>query len=150
LLIQEDIYDKVVARVAEAFKKVRVGTPEMDLDCGPIVNKKQYDRVNNFIDDAIKSGVPLLARATVADGVSKEGFFVAPALFGAVPRDHRLACKEVFGPVLSAMRLNMAWYLASGLKMVDASSVWPNVCSRDKYSLIATVQAVALNCHLEA
>ena len=59
LLIQEDIYDKFVGMVAEAFKKVKVGTPEMDLDCGPIVNKKQFERVNRFIDEAVASGVPL-------------------------------------------------------------------------------------------
>ena len=42
---------------------------------------------------------------SLADGVSKDGYFVAPALFGAVPRDHRLACKEVFGPVLNVMHM---------------------------------------------
>lgn len=103
LLIQEDIYDKFVGMVAEAFKKVKVGTPSMDLDCGPIVNKKQFERVNRFIADAVASGVPLLARGTLADGISADGYFVAPALFGAVPRDHSLACKEVFGPVLAAL-----------------------------------------------
>jgi aldehyde dehydrogenase (NAD+) len=103
LLIQQDIYDQFVGKVAEAFKKVKVGTPEMDLDCGPIVNKKQFNRVNSFIDEVIASGVPVLARGVLADGISKDGYFVAPALFGAVPREHNLACKEVFGPVLSAM-----------------------------------------------
>jgi aldehyde dehydrogenase (NAD+) len=103
LLIQHDIYDKFVGMVAEAFKQVVVGTPEMDKDCGPIVNQKQFRRVNSFIDDAIASGVPLLARGALAPGLSTDGYFVAPALFGAVPRDHQLACKEVFGPVLSAM-----------------------------------------------
>jgi aldehyde dehydrogenase (NAD+) len=158
LLIQEDIYDKVVARVAEAFKKVRVGTPEMDFDCGPIVNKKQFDRVNDFIDDAIKSGVPLLARATVADGVSKDGYFVAPALFGTVPRDHRLACKEVFGPVLSiigfddeeeAIRLgnDSVYGLAAGVwtenigravrmsKALRAGTVWVNTYRAVSYMM---------------
>jgi aldehyde dehydrogenase (NAD+) len=103
LLIQERIYEPFIARVAEAFRKVRVGTPEMDLDCGPIVNRKQFERVRNFIDDAVQSGVPLLAEGSIADGCPADGYFVAPALFGSVPRDHRLACKEVFGPVLSAM-----------------------------------------------
>jgi aldehyde dehydrogenase (NAD+) len=103
LLIQQTIYEQFVARVADAFRQVKVGTPEMDLDCGPIVNQKQYQRVRGFIDEAVKSGVPLLAEGSIADGCAKEGYFVAPALFGAVPRDHRLACKEVFGPVLSAM-----------------------------------------------
>lgn len=103
LLIQEDIYDKFVGMVAQAFTKVKVGVPAMDLDCGPIVNKKQFERVTRFIDDAVASGVPLLARGTLAEGVAADGYFVAPALFGAVPRDHALACKEVFGPVLAAL-----------------------------------------------
>ncbi|MEK0429059.1 MAG: hypothetical protein RL001_1586 [Pseudomonadota bacterium] len=127
LLVQESIYEKFVARVAEAFKKVRVGTPEMDFDCGPIVNKKQFDRVNGFIEDAIKTGVPLLAQATIADGCSKEGYFVAPALFGAVPRDHRLACKEVFGPVLAAMPFKDeedAVHLANATEYGLVSGVW--------------------------
>ena len=127
LLIQHDIYDVFVARVAEAFKKVRVGTPEMDFDCGPIVNKKQFERVTHFIDDAIKSGVPLLAQGIVADGVSKDGYFVAPALFGAVPRDHRLACKEVFGPVLAAMPFNDeddAVHLANATEYGLVSGIW--------------------------
>ena len=127
LLIQHDIYDTFVARVAEAFKKVRVGTPEMDFVCGPIVNKKQFDRVTHFIDDAIKSGVPLLAQGTIADGVSKDGYFVAPALFGAVPRDHRLACKEVFGPVLSAMSFKDeedAVHLANATEYGLVSGIW--------------------------
>ena len=127
LLVQESIYEQFVARVAEAFKKVRVGTPEMDFDCGPIVNKKQFDRVNGFIDDAIKTGVPLLAQATIADGCPKDGYFVAPALFGAVPRDHRLACKEVFGPVLAAMPFKDeedAVQLANATEYGLVSGVW--------------------------
>lgn len=127
LLVQESIYEKFVARVAEVFKQVRVGTPEMDFDCGPIVNKKQFERVKGFIEDAVNTGVPLLAQGTVADGCSKEGFFVAPALFGAVPRDHRLACKEVFGPVLAAMPFKDeedAVQLANATEYGLVSGVW--------------------------
>ena len=39
--------------------------------------------------------------AQIADGVPSGGFYVAPVLFGPVPRDNALACDEVFGPVLS-------------------------------------------------
>ncbi|NCA00512.1 MAG: aldehyde dehydrogenase family protein, partial [Betaproteobacteria bacterium] len=38
LLVQRSIYDSFVAKVAEAFTKVKVGAPEMDLDCGPVMN----------------------------------------------------------------------------------------------------------------
>ncbi|CAM8640145.1 PutA NAD-dependent aldehyde dehydrogenases [Oxalobacteraceae bacterium] len=135
LLIQQDIYDQFVGRVAEAFKKVKVGTPEMDLDCGPIVNAKQFARVKGFIDQAVASGVPLLARGVLADGVSPEGYFVAPALFGAVPRDHQLACKEVFGPVLAAMPFSDeedAVRLANATEFGLVSGVWTENGSRQQ------------------
>ncbi len=127
LLVQQDIYDAFMKRVADAFAQVKVGTPEMDLDCGPIVNRKQFERVNDFIEDAISTGVPLLARGALADGISQDGFFVAPALFGAVPRDHRLACKEVFGPVLAAMPFvdeEDAVRLANDTEFGLVSGVW--------------------------
>lgn len=103
LLVQQRIYDEVVDRVAQAFSKVRVGSPEMDLDCGPIVNAKQHRRVSSMIEEAKASGLPVLAEGQLAPGLSAGGFYVKPVLFGNVPQDHSLACREVFGPVLSAM-----------------------------------------------
>lgn len=103
LLIQADIYDEVMARVGAGFAAIRVGTPEMDLDCGPIINSKQHGRVSGFIAESVASGIPVAAEAQLAPGLPAGGYFVKPTLFGAVPRDHNLACKEVFGPVLSAM-----------------------------------------------
>ncbi len=103
LLVQESIYDKFVGLVAERFGATRIGAPDMDLDCGPIVNKKQFNRVQQFINDAKASGVPLIAQGQLAPNLPKDGYFIAPALFGPVPRDHTLAQDEVFGPVLSVI-----------------------------------------------
>lgn len=103
LLVQRDIYDSFVSRVAERFRQVRVGTPEMDLDCGPVMNRAQLDRVNGFIARARAEGVPVLAEGEIAAGVPDGGFYARPALFGPVPRDNALACREVFGPVLAAL-----------------------------------------------
>lgn len=103
LLIQQEIYDEVMTRVGAGFAAIRVGTPEMDLDCGPIISAKQHKRVQGFIDESVASGIAVAAEAQLAPGLPAGGYFVKPTLFGAVPRDHKLACKEVFGPVLSAM-----------------------------------------------
>ncbi|OWY29758.1 aldehyde dehydrogenase family protein [Herbaspirillum robiniae] len=127
LLVQESIYDSFVAKVAERFAQVRVGTPEMDLDCGPIVNRKQRDRVQGFIDEAAASGIPVLAQGSLGAGVSAEGYFVRPTLFGRVPRDHKLACREVFGPVLSAMSFKDeedAIALANATEYGLAAGIW--------------------------
>lgn len=103
LLVQRSIYDRFVAMVAERFQNAVAGSPEMDMDCGPLINAAQKHRVEGFIEEACASGIPILARGKVADGIPPGGYYVAPTLFGAVPRDHRLACQEVFGPVLAAI-----------------------------------------------
>lgn len=133
LLVQREVYDEVVDKVAQAFKKVRVGTPEMDLDCGPIVNKKQFNRVRQFIDEAASSGVALVAEGELAAQLPQGGYFVRPALFSHVPREHRLALSEVFGPVLSAMPFDDeddAVRLANGTEYGLVSGLWTESGSR--------------------
>lgn len=151
LLIQEDIYDKFIGMVSDAFKKVKVGTPEMDLDCGPIVNQKQFKRVNTFIEKAVASGVPLLARGVLAAGLAADGYFVAPALFGAVPRDHNLACKEVFGPVLSAMTFkdeDDAVRLANATEFGLVAGIWTENGSRQSRMAQKVISGqVFINCY---
>jgi aldehyde dehydrogenase (NAD+) len=103
VLVQKSIYDRFVAQVVERFRQLRVGSHAMDLDCGPLISETQKKRVHGFIDRAKKDGIPVLAEAQIANGVPSGGFYVAPVLFGPVPRGHSLACDEVFGPVLSIM-----------------------------------------------
>jgi aldehyde dehydrogenase (NAD+) len=103
VLVERSAYSSLVEKLGTAFGKLRAGSPEMNLDCGPIINARQKSRVQGFIDRAREDGIPLLAEGRIAEGVSPDGFFVTPALFGAVPREHPLASEEVFGPVLAVM-----------------------------------------------
>lgn len=103
LLIERSAHDAFVARLAEAFAKVRVGAPEMDLDCGPIITAKQQGRVQSFLDQARADGIAVLAEGTLADGIAADGFYVKPTLLGPVPRDNVIAREEVFGPVLTVL-----------------------------------------------
>jgi aldehyde dehydrogenase (NAD+) len=102
LLVQRSIYKDFLAEVACAFAAVRVGTPEMDLDCGPVVNRSQFERVNRMVDTAKHAGTRVLAEGQLASGLPGGGYFVKPVLFGDVPRHGELAQREVFGPVLAA------------------------------------------------
>ena len=101
VLVQKSVYDSFDAKIAARFAQLRVGSHAMDLDCGPLISANQKKRVQGFIEQARKDGVPVLAQAQIADGVPAGGFYVAPILFGPVPRANQLACEEVFGPVLS-------------------------------------------------
>lgn len=127
LLVQRDFYDHFLARVAEKFSKVRVGTPEMNLDCGPLVNQSQHKRVQRYIDNARSAGLKVLAEGSIDPGVPTGGYYVRPTLFGAVPRGDALAHEEVFGPVLAAMPFDDegdAIALANGTEYGLLAAVW--------------------------
>ena len=103
LLVQQAIFDSFVARVTKRFAASTAGAPAMDRDCGPLINAAQKQRVEGFIQRAMEAGIPMLAQGSIAEGVPAGGYYVAPTVFGPVPRDAELACDEVFGPVLAVI-----------------------------------------------
>lgn len=103
LLVQKSIYADFMKAVAQAFAQVRVGTPEMDLTCGPVVNRAQFDRVNRYIARGLADGLTIVAEGTIADGVPSGGYYVKPTLFSAAKHEGDLFSQEIFGPVLVAV-----------------------------------------------
>ncbi len=133
LLVQRSVYEKLIGRIAERFSALQAGTPDMDLDLGPVINARQKKRIEAFFERAEAEGVPLLAAGKVADGAPEGGFFVPPRLYGPVPRDNALACDEVFGPVLSAIPFEDeadAVALANGTDYGLVGGVWSTNTSR--------------------
>lgn len=151
LLVQQGIHDEFVARVAAVFNVTRVGTPQMDFNCGPIINRKQFDRVNRFISQAKESGVPVLAEGSLAPGLAPEGYFVKPVLFGPVPREHPLARDEVFGPVLSVLPFSDeedAIRLANGTDYGLTAGLWTENGSRQSRVAAQLISGqVFINCY---
>lgn len=103
LLIQRGIYDRFMAALAEEFSKARAGTPEMDLMCGPVVNKAQFERVNRYLAKGRSEGLKIVAEGSIAEGVPAGGYFVKPTLFAAPDHRSELLQNEIFGPVLVAV-----------------------------------------------
>ena len=127
LLVQADFYDEFLSVVAEKFSKVRVGTPEMNLDCGPVVNLAQQQRVKRYIEQAQQDGLHILAQGQIDPGVPSAGYYVTPTLFGPVAANNRLAQEEVFGPVLAAMPFTdeaHAIALANGTDYGLLAAIW--------------------------
>jgi aldehyde dehydrogenase (NAD+) len=127
LLVERAAWERVIGRVVEAFSKVKVGTPAMDFDCGPVINPQQKKRVEGFIRDAESAGIPVLARGRYAADLPRGGYWVTPTLFGPVPRNDKLACEEVFGPVLAAIPFEDeadAVALANGTDYGLIAGVW--------------------------
>ena len=106
LLVEASLYEALLDQLAASFSALRAGPPLADLDCGPLIRASQRDRVRTFLDAARRDGIAVAAQGKVADDAAPGGFYVAPTLLRDVPAGHRLACEEVFGPVLSAMPFN--------------------------------------------
>ncbi len=100
LVIQEDIHDKVVDELIKRFNKIKVGPADTDPDIGPIISKKQLERVESFVARAEKEGAKILAQAQKPGG---DGYFYPPTLMGKVNNDSFIAQNEVFGPVLTVI-----------------------------------------------
>ncbi len=151
LLVQRSIFDSFVGKVAQAFANVRVGTPEMDRDCGPVMNPSQQKRVQRYIDQAREAGIPVLAEGRIEDGAPAGGHFVKPTLFGPVPRDAALAREEVFGPVLAAMPFEDeadAIALANGTDYGLLAAVWTENAGRlQRVAKAVRAGQVFMNCY---
>ncbi len=133
LLVERSAYDRVVEQVAERFSQVRVGTPEMDLDLGPVVSRRQQERVAGFCNRAAEDGIPMIASGQMAGGLPPGGFFVQPKLFGPVPRSNALAHDEVFGPVMAVIPFDDeadAIALANATRYGLVAGVWTQDSSR--------------------
>ena len=151
LLVQRSLFEHFTGRVAEAFAKVRVGTPAMDFDCGPLMNPAQQRRVQRYIDQARAAGIAVLAEGTIAADAPTAGYYVKPTLFGHVPRDAALAREEVFGPVLAAMPFDDeadAIRLANGTDYGLLAAVWTESAGRlQRVAKAVKAGQVFMNCY---
>ncbi|MEC5408489.1 aldehyde dehydrogenase family protein [Paraburkholderia sp. MPAMCS5] len=103
VLIQRSAYERFTAMLKDRMSAVRVGAPAADLQCGPVINRTQAEKVQGFLDRARADGIEVIAQGALHDSAVKTGYFVLPTLFGPVPTTHELAQDEVFGPVLAAI-----------------------------------------------
>jgi aldehyde dehydrogenase (NAD+) len=103
VLVQESIYEEFTARLAERFSQLVTAHHEADRHCGPLISRKQQQRVKTFLEQASADSIPVIAQGQLADGTPEAGYYVQPTLLGPVPRDNIIAREEVFGPVLSAI-----------------------------------------------
>ncbi|HQS07659.1 MAG TPA: aldehyde dehydrogenase family protein [Xanthobacteraceae bacterium] len=127
VLIERSIYEPFMGRLARRMAAVEVGHPSQDLDCGPVINAVQRDRVTGFLERAAIDNVEIAAQGKIHPQASKDGYFVPPTLFGLVPRTHELAREEVFGPVLAALPFDDeddALRLANGTDYGLIAGVW--------------------------
>jgi len=103
ILVHDDIADDFTARLVANAEALRVGDPlDPETDVGPLITGDDRDRVKGWVDEAVAGGAELLTGGELVD----EGRCLAPTLLGAPPRDAKVWCEEIFGPVATIDRFS--------------------------------------------
>ena len=102
-----DIGDELVKRLAKQVEVLKVG-PGMDeqSEMGPLVTKEHLEKVKSYVDIGVKEGAKIVVdgRNLKLQGYEK-GFFMGGCLFDHVTEKMRIYKEEIFGPVLSVVRV---------------------------------------------
>jgi len=155
LLVPADKLDEVNAIAKATVQNMKVGNPkDADTVVGPMVSKKQYERVLDYIRIGQNEGAVLLTGGTDKPAGLEEGNFVKATIFTNVNNNMRIAREEIFGPVLCIIPYNdendavaiandtdygLAAYVSSGNKerayrvasQIDAGRICINGISHD-------------------
>jgi len=104
LLVPKIRFDEVKRAIVETMPAFRVGDPaDSKTAIGPMVNQKQYQRVQSYIRKGIEEGAELLVGGEGCPPGLESGYFVKPTVFVNVKNDMTIAREEIFGPVLSVI-----------------------------------------------
>lgn len=147
LLVEENIYDEFVEKLAARAAKMVPGDPLLpDTRLGPLTSEQQLTKVVGYVESGKQEGAKLLAGGA---RIGSEGYFFQPTVFGSVSTTMKIAREEIFGPVLSALSFkdfddavqkanDTAYGLAAGIwtrdikkahnlaRRIKAGTVWIN------------------------
>jgi malonate-semialdehyde dehydrogenase (acetylating)/methylmalonate-semialdehyde dehydrogenase len=100
------IADDLVAKIAERTNTIKTGDGTKDSDMGPLVTKVHRDKVASYIDAGEAAGAKVVVdgRTVIANG-GADGFWLGPTLLDNVTPEMTVYTDEIFGPVLSVVRV---------------------------------------------
>ncbi len=101
LLVQESVYDEILARLKRRMTTLRVGDPlDKNTDVGAINSAAQLAKIRDLSEVGESEGAE---RWSAPCDLPDRGFWFAPTIFTGVTQAHRIAREEIFGPVLSIL-----------------------------------------------
>lgn len=124
VMVAAKAYDKLVSAIEGQVSQIQIGAPKAEgTEMGPLVSLAQRDRVAGYVERA-RGAAEIVTGGAEGDG---QGFFYQPTVIANVDNNAEVACKEVFGPVVTVSRFSDAddaLRIANSGSYGLASSVW--------------------------
>ncbi|MGN7949396.1 CoA-acylating methylmalonate-semialdehyde dehydrogenase [Microbacterium sp. 22215] len=118
----EPVADELIAKISERIAKLRIGNGAgqdgVEPDMGPLISEVHRDKVSSYVDIAEADGAKIVVdgRGLTIDG-HEDGFFFGPTLIDEIPTTSRAYQEEIFGPVLSIVRVKT---FQEGLDLINS------------------------------
>ncbi len=118
VLAVEPVADELIEKIKDRIARLRVGDGRREPDMGPLVTAQHRDKVASYIDIAAEDGATVVVdgRGIDVDGAA-DGFWLGPTLLDNVPTSSRAYTEEIFGPVLSVVRIES---FAEGVDLINS------------------------------
>jgi malonate-semialdehyde dehydrogenase (acetylating)/methylmalonate-semialdehyde dehydrogenase len=117
LVAVEPIADDLVGRIVDRMGKLRTGDGTRGCDMGPLVTGAHRDKVSGYVAAGVDEGAALVVDGRDADvDGADDGFYLAPTLFDRVTPEMSIYRDEIFGPVLSVVRVHS---YEEGLRLIN-------------------------------
>jgi aldehyde dehydrogenase (NAD+) len=129
LILQSGIHNEFLSRLMDRARALKLGDGRKEgTDVGPLVNEGAVKKVERYVDIGVEEGAELMLGGRRADGGKLAGgYFYEPTIFARVQQGMRIEQEEIFGPVLSVIRVDTAeeaFRINNGVKYGLSSSLY--------------------------
>jgi aldehyde dehydrogenase (NAD+) len=161
LIVHKKVHDRFVGMVCDAAKALKLGNGlEAKTQVGPLINKAAQDKVASYMEVGRKQGATLETGGSTPSGERlAKGWFFQPTVFSGVKPRSRLEQEEIFGPVLSVIRVNglddaikvnndVPYGLSSSLYTRNVNAAFKAIASLDNGITYVNAPTIGAEAHL--
>lgn len=139
--IPRNLWPAVKERLVKEMATLKVGpTEDFTNFVNAVIDKKAFDKISGYIDQAKKDGVEILCGGGYDDS---KGYFIEPTILMAPDHKYRTMCEEIFGPVLTISLYDESW--EDMFDIVDGTSEYAltgAIIGQDRYALAQATKAL--------